>query len=502
MSVYEYEGKFYDLPDGLSNEQAIKKIQSYLGAAAPKEERSVGQEVGRQAGLAARAAYQGFTAPATAALDFLSSAYNLGARALGSESRLPLASQRESQMLTQMGVPTPETGVERAAQAGMQGLTSAAGLARAAPTAFGQDLVRQLPATGVGAAAAQPVAETVKELTGSDLAAAVSGLLAAGVMGKAAGDLAGKVAAGRQPIMTMDEVRRRAERSYTAVTDAGIELNQPAGQALVTAVTNRLERSQFLPESAAPIQAVLNRMNQATTRGTLSFDDVSELRKLANSLKSNQDQNVRRLSGVMVNEIDDFVSRLSPRDVTAGAGQLDAAIRTLSNARRDWRNLSRANMLDDVLNVAEARAMDPKASESELIRRGFINLAADKNKMRLFTENEQNAIKAVAKGGSLDPLLTFAARFNPERSQLIAGGVVGGGVASPESLMYSAPIMAGGFTADRLQAAMRQRAAQQTVSGLLSGTTPAPLPSTYGRGMLGGVLTMSPEEISRAAEVY
>lgn len=501
MPVYEYEGKFYDLPDGLSNEQAIKKIQSYLGAPAPKEERSVGQEIARQAGLAGRAVYQGFTAPATAALDFLSSAYNLGAGALGSESRLPLASQREAQMLTRMGLPAPATGAERAAQAGMQGLTSAAGLARAMPATFGQDLVRQLPATGVGATAAQPTAEVVKELTGSDLAAAVSGLLAAGVMGKAAGDLAGKVATGKQPIMTMDEVRRRAERSYTAVTDAGIELNQPAGQALVTAVTNRLERSQFLPESAAPIQAVLNRMNQATTRGTLSFDDVSELRKLANSLKSNQDQNVRRLSGVMVNEIDDFVSRLSPRDVTAGAGQLDAAIRTLTNARRDWRNLSRANMLDDVLNVAEARTMDPKASESELIRRGFINLAADKNKMRLFTENEQNAIKAVAKGGSLDPLLTFAARFNPERSQLIAGGVVGGGVASPESLMYSAPIMAGGFAADRLQSAMRQRAAQQAVSGLLSGTTPAPLPSTYGQGMLGGVLTMSPEEISRA-ETY
>jgi hypothetical protein len=31
MPVYQYEGKHYDLPDGLSNEQAISKIQSYLG---------------------------------------------------------------------------------------------------------------------------------------------------------------------------------------------------------------------------------------------------------------------------------------------------------------------------------------------------------------------------------------------------------------------------------------------------------------------------------------
>jgi len=31
MPVYQYEGKNYDLPDGLSNEQAIAKIQGYLG---------------------------------------------------------------------------------------------------------------------------------------------------------------------------------------------------------------------------------------------------------------------------------------------------------------------------------------------------------------------------------------------------------------------------------------------------------------------------------------
>lgn len=31
MPVYQYEGQHYDLPDGLSNEQAIAKIESYLG---------------------------------------------------------------------------------------------------------------------------------------------------------------------------------------------------------------------------------------------------------------------------------------------------------------------------------------------------------------------------------------------------------------------------------------------------------------------------------------
>jgi hypothetical protein len=511
-TVYEYKGVSYELPDGLTNEQAITRIKSSLGEAAPAptaaaaptlapEGRGMGQELARQAGLTARAAYQGFTAPATAALDFLSSAYNLGAGALGSESRLPLASQREAQMLSRV-LPTPETGLERAVQSGAQALTSTAGFARAAPAAFGQDLARQLPAAAAGGLAAQPAAEVTKEFTGSDLGAMVAGLLAGGVAGSAAGNLAGRLTATKQPIMTMDEVRRRAERSYTAVTDAGIQLNQPAGQSLATTLTKKLEDARYLPENAPPVKVALDKINQVVERGPVSFDQVSQLRQLANDLKSSQDRNVQRLAGVMVNEIDDFVARLSPKDVTAGAGKLDAAIKTLSSARKDWRNLSRANMLDDVLNTAEARAMAPTASESELIRRGFINLAADKNKMRLFNDAEQNAIKAVAKGGSLDSLLSLVARFNPERSQLIAGGVVGGGVVSPESLMVSAPIMAAGYGADKLLSAQRQGAAQRAMTGLLSGSTPAPQPSTYSTGLLGGALVLSPEEISRAVEVY
>jgi hypothetical protein len=38
MPVYQYEGKHYDLPEGLSNEQAIAKIQGYLGKTTTPEQ--------------------------------------------------------------------------------------------------------------------------------------------------------------------------------------------------------------------------------------------------------------------------------------------------------------------------------------------------------------------------------------------------------------------------------------------------------------------------------
>ena len=116
-------------------------------------------------------------------------------------------------MLTKIGYPEPETMAERAAQAGMQGLIGAGTAAKALPgTIFGQDFVRQLPAAAVAPAVAQPVAEVTKDITGSDLAATVAGIGVGVLAGSGAANFAGKLAEGKQPVLTMQDVRQRAGR--------------------------------------------------------------------------------------------------------------------------------------------------------------------------------------------------------------------------------------------------------------------------------------------------
>ena len=113
-----------DVPEGATKAQIMQKAIS-SGLAKPSDfgvqeqpQRSLGEELVRQAGLTGRAAYEGFTAPATTVLEGLRSAYNLGAGLVGSESRLPSIAQAQSKMLTRAGLPEAETGLERAVQAG------------------------------------------------------------------------------------------------------------------------------------------------------------------------------------------------------------------------------------------------------------------------------------------------------------------------------------------------------------------------------------------------
>ena len=505
-TVYEYKGASYELPDGLSNEAALAKIKASLGeteAATPKptaeaskvtaeapKEQGLGDLLRRQLGLATRAVVTGASAPANIVTDFLSGAYNVGANIVGSEKRVPYLSKEQSKGLTQLGVPEPETTAEKAAQAGMQGLVSAGGMAATAPkTIFGADLVRQLPAATVAPMVAQPVGEATKEITGSDLAATIASLGVSGAVGKATGDLAGRIASGKQPTATMAEVQQKASRAYTKVSDQGIELSGKNATSLVDKVKARLDSADYIPENAAPIANILNKYESILQRGDITFDNVEQMRRLANNLKSNPDKNIRRLASEMVDSIDDHVANLSPKDVVSGAGGIDVAVKTIMEARKDFRNLSRASTLQNILDIAETRALNPNASESELIRQGFINLAANKNKMNLFSKDEQNAIKSVVKGSSLDPLLTLMAKFNPQRSQIMAGGAFAGSIAKPEIAL---PIAAAGYGADKLQALLRKQSADRAVSGLLTGTTPPPAPSYYTRGLLSTM--MNPQQ--------
>jgi hypothetical protein len=457
-------------------------------AASIKPQASMGDQLKRQAGLTARTAIEAASAPVNAVADFLAGAYNLGAQALGSESRIPTMTQVQQKGLTQMGLPTPETTAEKVAQGGISGLLSAAGGAAAAPkTVLGADLVRALPASAAAGATAPVAAETTKELTGSDVAATLAGIGVGALAAGAAGRAAGAIAEGKTPVVTMDQVKQRAQRSYTAMEDAGVSLKPKSALNMVDEIRRGLEEANYLPQDPgqAKIKVVLDKFEDIIGQKRVPFTKLEQMRSLAADVKNSPDANVRRLGGVMVSKIDDYISNLNGKDIIAGQGNLDEAVKNVMSARKDWRNLSRASVLEDILDVAAIKAENPKASESELIRKGFINLAADKNKMRLFTENEQNAIKSVAKGGSLDSLLSFISGFNPFRSELGRGAVA---LTATQNPALATTLGVGGVGADMLQKTLRTRQANQAISGLLTGNTPVQAPNQAWRGLLSGAL--------------
>jgi hypothetical protein len=494
-----------DIPEGTTKGQVMAKaIRAGLATPADfgiqmptqPEKPSMPQELGRQLGLFGRAAYEGITSPATVVLEGLRSGYNLGANLLGSEKRLPSIAQAQGQMLTNAGLPEPQNALERAVQAGTQAMTGTGTVAAIAPRvpALAANLVKQIPASGAAGFVAQPTAEAIKELTvgqlgetGSDLAATVAAMGVGAKVGQKTAGYAGKVAGETAPqLYTMEEVKQRATRSYNALDNAGVYIKPKSVLGMVDDIEANLNSNQYIPQNEPKVANTLSKMREIVGDKFVSFPKLEELRKMANNLRSDTDPNTRRLGNVMIDSVDNYINKLNGRDVFAGTGKLDEAVKNVMSARKDWRNQSRAEILQDALDVADAKLADPRASESELIRRGFINIAANKNKMGRFSESEQNVIKSVANGGPPDKILSVLGAFNPFRSKLATGATVATGYYANPALGLG--VGAVGYGADTLQGALRRRAAELAIKQIASGVAPSQQPNYGYSGLLGATL--------------
>lgn len=480
-----------DVPDGTTKDQILAKYNAMSGktaAPAPVEapkQRSVLDELGRQVGLTARAGYEAFTSPATMALEAVRGGVNLGAKALGSEYRMASPAAAQSQMLSQV-LPTPENATERAVQAGTQAMASTAGMAKLAPNvpALAQDLIRQVPTAAASGLVAQPTAEVVKEVTGSDTAATIAGILTGTIAAAATGK---GIDYKYRPRETIAQVKEKAAQSYAAVDNAGITLKPTSVQSMFKDIGAALDDARMVPgtDSAKEVTARLTEMARVVGDSpALPFSSLDKMRAMLNDLKGSKDADVRRLGSVAVSKVDDYISNITGKDIVAGKDGIDKAVKDIMSARKDWRNASRAQTLEDALNVAEAKSLDPKASESELIRRGMINIAANKDKMNLFTKSEQNIIKSVAKGGPFDSVLSLIARFSPLRSQLAAAG---GAALYTQSPTGAIAMSGAGLSADLLQSYLRKQAATRGIQEIAAGATPR-APNLAYRGLLGGAL--------------
>jgi hypothetical protein len=495
-----------DIPEGMTKGQIMMKAVRN-GFATPEDfgfktqpteqpQPSMTQELGRQLGLFGRAAYEGLTAPATTVLEGLRSAYNLGSVLVGSESRLPSVAQAQSQMLTNVGVPEPQNTLERAVQAGTQAMTGTGAIAAVAPRvpALAANLVKQIPASGAAGFAAQPVAEATKEATlgqlgetGSDLAATIAAMGVGAKVGQKAAGYAGAVAGETAPkLYTMDEIKQRSTRSYNALENANVYIKPKSVLGMVDDIEANLNSNQYIPQNEPKIANTLTKMREIVGDKFVSFPKLEELRKMANNLRSDTDPNTRRLGNVMIDSVDNYITKINGKDVFAGTGKLDEAVKNVMSARKDWRNQSRAEILQNALDVAEAKSLDPKASESELIRRGFINIAANKNKMNRFNEQEQNVIKSVANGGSQDKLLSVLGAFSPLRAKFVTGGIMG--AVGTQSLPVALGMAGVGLGADTIQGVLRKRAADLAVKQIASGAVPGRQQDFRYSGLLGTVL--------------
>ena len=408
------------------------------------------------------------------------------------------ASQGIDDFLTQIGLPKPQGALEENVQLGLEvgssiggtskigeiltkpitGLLQSPSAAKKIAMTFSDDLGQQLAAGVPAAMTADFIANKAQEEGASPVTAgafALAGGLLAGYGGSAASR---KLTAPKIPLYTPQMAKAEAAQSYAKVKQAGVEIKGQSLERTLDDIQARLTSTEggLVPaiKEHGDVLARIEGFRTAAKTGKVSFENLDALRSgVVTAVRESKDPAQKRMLGMFVEDLDKKIANLQPNDIVGGKGtNLGEALSSVREAREAWRRGAKATILEDIIDVSQRRGEAPTASEGELIRNGFKTLYADKKKMKMFNKEEQEVIRqVVAGGGTGENILAMAARFNPQRSQLMTVGYVGaGGFGGPLAVVPAAA----GYVSDKALKAIQNTAAKNAMSQIASGQIPRP----------------------------
>ena len=364
---------------------------------------------------------------------------------LGMQNRQVQPTQMPSQVLSQgmaqMGLPEPTSTGERVIEAIGGGVGGAATqlpalsrLATTAATETGRNIagrLAQAPATQIAvsapsAAAAQYVGETTES-------PALGMLAGAGV-----GALGGIRSQVREAAPSAEQLRNLSDLQYTNATKAGVVVSPESLKAKLPSFNEALKTEGYDPGLHPQLNAVVTRLQQETD-APKTLKELETLRKIVKApTKTFDNPDQQRIAYRLLDEFDDYVENLDPKDLVGAAKESKTATKALSKARNFYARSKKADVMSDIVERAEIRA-GANFTQSGLenaLRQELKSLALNKKRMAGFTKAEQDAIKAAAKGGNVQNVLRSIGKYaatNPIPAYIGAGGgaAIGSAIAGP-----------------------------------------------------------------------
>lgn len=343
-------------------------------------------------------------------------------------------SQAISNLLTQIGLPQPETTPERMITQGSSALGGTAAsipgfmrLGQVAATPTRRAVSTQMAAAPGSQMVAAPVGaatgEAVESATDSPLAGMFANIVAGGVAGARRGE--------KPQVPTKESVKDAARAAYEVATSAGVIVQPNSFQKRLTDIETTVKSAGFDADLHPKVAAVLRRF-QTEGQTPKTLDELEILRRVASSAAGSLEKDERRLGRMIISKLDDYVENLGQADLIGGNAA--AGSTALKTARNLWSRSVKTETLDDIIEKATTSASQYSQSGMEnALRTQFRQLANNKNRLSQFNSEEQAAIKYVARGGDIQNVLRYLGKLAPT-------GVVSGGLSTGAGYLFGGPL--------------------------------------------------------------
>lgn len=406
------------------------------GAAAGAPAGGVGAIPGALAALAA-----------LGAVDLGATIYNVGATVAGGKT-IPTGSDVIREAYGAAGIGRkPQTKAQAVVSEGLMGGAEAltgAGAARFLAERAAQPVVRSVAnklaeapglqaATGAGAAALPEAAYQYGDVT--DPAALTALSLAGGFTGEAAGRAgrrafqsaedfvaAAKRGATGQTTPSTEDLKGRAKASFAAAEAAGEVMSPVRFGVLQSNLENAAKAAGYRADNPVmgEITSVLNDLAERTGKPSQDMTDIHNVRKLLGDARNSKEKAVRRVAGILTDELDAFVAQRQ------GGPELLSGI-------ADYAKMSKSQEIERML---ERAATFSSVEPADAIRQQFATLARNEGRMRRFTPEERSQIRLIAEGQSLPKTINALAKIAPGISKERAVATLLGGAGAAGAAYY------------------------------------------------------------------
>jgi len=353
------------------------------------------------------------------------------------------------------GVTSPEYGTQAGVEQGRQAGAALAQKLQYEPTSLVTGDVLGSVNEAIGAAKLPPYLGNIGAIPSMSNAlrnpALNQGVREAGTVAKAVGENVKPVATNVAETMA-SALRKKPTLAETAPTSAslaeestkyfnkakesGVELNPEYFGNMMKSVGTDLRELGYSDRTMPKVAVALDEMqNKAIPK---DFQELSVLRKFIRNAQRSKEPDEKMVATRLKAEFDDYIANMPDSSVIGGNKE---GLADWKKARDSYTKLSKSEVFEDMLDKAEIR--DSKLSTEQYLHNKLLSLSEDDKRMRLFTPEEQDAIRSAAKGTGMQNFLAQAGKYSIKNiSATTIGSILGLGLAGPVGVVIP-PIIGG-----------------------------------------------------------
>jgi len=234
-----------------------------------------------------------------------------------------------------------------------------------------------------------------------------------------------------------EQLAQQSKNLFTSARESGVELNAKDFATNMAGIGKELRNEGYDPRLYPKLAVAIDEMTQAGI--PKDFNELSTLRKFIQGAQKSADPDERRLATILKDDFDTYVANIPESSVVGGSKQ---GLADWKQARDTYAKLSKSEVFTDMLeNATLDKSKFSMSGVENSLAQQLRQLAKNDKKMRLFTEEEQEAIKKAAKGGATQNALRFVGKFAPTSAVSSIPALLATSVSGPAGLLATGAAM-------------------------------------------------------------